>query len=63
MAKQKRKRIVMSEFDKDYLSNLDSYIESLSIDNKLYYLHKLVSTEGKKSVVWRVKDSTIITTF
>lgn len=56
MGGKKRKRIVMSGFDKDYLSKLDSYNSELSVDGRKYYLKHLQSTAGKKSVVWKVVD-------
>lgn len=52
----KKKRIVMSNFDKEYLSKLDTFQNDLIIDGRKYYLKHLQSTEGKKSVVWKVVD-------
>jgi hypothetical protein len=56
MAKQIRKRIMMSTFDKEYLTKLDSFYQKVTVDGKEYYLRNVVSTEGKKSVVWKVVD-------
>jgi hypothetical protein len=56
MAKQVKKRIVMSSFDKEYLSQLDSYVSHITVDGKEYYFRNVVSLEGKKSVVWKVVD-------
>lgn len=44
----------MTPFDKEYLSKLTQ--KSIQVDHKEYFLQELVSTEGKKSVVWRVTD-------
>lgn len=52
-----KKRIVMSELDKDFLSKLDQYYQDgINVDGKQVYLKKLLSLEGKKSVVWKVTD-------
>ena len=55
MGKQNKiTRIQMSEFDKKFLSNLSQ--ESITINQKEYFLKEIVSTAGKKSVVWKVTD-------
>ncbi len=53
---KKNKRIVMSEIDKEFLSKLDQKINVVTIDKKEYALKDLLSTDGKKSVVWKVSD-------
>ena len=51
-----RKRIEMSAFDKMYLSKLDTHIDSITLNNKQFYLKKVISVEGFKSVVWQATD-------
>ena len=46
----------MSSFDKELLSKLNLYYEKIEIDRKEYYPKDIISTKGRKSVVWQVSD-------
>ena len=46
----------MSVFDKSFLSTMDKIKDYIIVDQRKFYFKTLLSTEGKKSVVWKVSD-------
>ncbi|RYX81783.1 hypothetical protein EON73_04640, partial [bacterium] len=56
MEKARRKRIVMTEFDRDYLTNIKAYNPLVTIDKRDYFFSNLIPHDSQSSITWRVSD-------